>query len=136
MLITTTQIQARIPVSVMHLHGDMDASNYTKVIKKAQEIYDGGARDLILDLSKVPYLSSAGLMALHTTALVFAGQSVKIESSGRPVFRALDPTKDSSARQHVKLVNPQPQVNQVIQTVGLKQFFEVFSDLGSALNSF
>jgi len=136
MLITITQSQARIPVSVMHLHGDLDASNYTEVIKKAQEIYEGGARDLVLDLSKVPYLSSAGLMALHTSALVFAGQSVKIEGSGRPVFRALDPKKDSSARQHVKLVNPQPQVDQVLKTVGLKQFLEIFNDLGSALNSF
>ena len=136
MLITVTQAQAKIPVTVMHLHGDLDASNYTEVIKKVQEIYEGGARDLVLDLSKVPYLSSAGLMALHTSALVFAGQSVKIEGSGRPVFRAIDPQKDSSARQHVKLVNPQPPVDRVLQTVGLKQFFEIFSDLGSALNSF
>jgi anti-anti-sigma regulatory factor len=36
----------------------------------------------------------------------------------------------------VKLLNPQPAVDQVLDTVGLKQFFEVFSDLNAGVNSF
>ncbi len=136
MLITLTQEQGRLAVTAMHLHGDLDASNYTEVIKKTQEIYEGGGRDLVVDLSKVPYMSSAGLMSLHTVALVFAGHSVKTTDSGRPSFRAIDPAKDQAARQHVKLLGPQPQVLQVLETVGLKQFFEIFDDLQAAVVSF
>ena len=136
MLITFSKQEARVPVTVLHLHGDLDASNYTDVIKKAQEAYEGGARDLLVDLSKVPYMSSAGLMSMHTVALVFSGEQIKVSDSGRPSFRALDPQRDQAASAHVKLFNPQPQVMQVLETVGLMQFFQVFTDLEEAVNSF
>lgn len=136
MQISLSQQQGRVPVTILHLAGDFDASNYTDVIRRAQELYDGGARDLVIDLGKVPYMSSAGLMSLHTVSLIFSGQSMQSGSSGRPVFRALDLQRDQAAREHVKLLNPQPAVDQVLDTVGLKQFFQVFSDLDSAVKSF
>ena len=136
MQITSAKQEGRVPVTVLHLEGNLDASNYTDVIGKAQALYDEGARDLVLDLGKVPYMSSAGLMSLHTISLVFAGQNLQPNSTGRPTFRSLDPDRDQAARQHMKLLNPQPAVDQVLDTVGLKQFFEVFTDLDSAVKSF
>lgn len=136
MNITFSQKEGRVPVTVLHLEGELDASTYTDVIKKAQESYDIGARDLIIDLSKAPYISSAGLMSLHTVALIFAGQSLNPNSSGRPTFRSLDPNRDQLAREHVKLLSPQPAVSQVLDTVGLNSFFEVFEDLDAAVKSF
>jgi anti-anti-sigma regulatory factor len=136
MNITFSTKEGRVPVTVLHLNGELDASTYTEVIKKAQESYDGGARDLLIDLSKVPYISSAGLMSLHTVALIFAGQSLNPNSSGRPTFRSLDPNRDQVAREHVKLLSPQPAVAQVLDTVGLNSFFEVFEDLEGAVKSF
>ncbi|SRR5258706_8169736 len=136
MQISVSKHEGNVPVVVLHLEGNLDASNYTNVIKQAQASFDGGARDLVLDLGKVPYMSSAGLMSLHTVSLIFAGQNLKPNSSGRPTFRSLDPDRDQAARQHMKLLNPQPAVDQVLDTVGLKQFFEVFTDLDSAVKSF
>ena len=137
MQISVSKHEGNVPVVVLHLQGNLDASNYTDVIKQAQESFDSGARDLILDLGKVPYMSSAGLMSLHTISLIFAGQNVESKgSSGRPTFRSLDPDRDQAARQHMKLLSPQPAVDQVLDTVGLKQFFEVFTDLDSAVKSF
>ena len=136
MLITFSKEEGRVPVTVLHLVGELDASTYTDVIQKAQESYDGGARDLLIDLGKTPYISSAGLMSLHTVALIFAGQSLNPNSSGRPTFRSLDPNRDQIAREHVKLLNPQPAVAQVLDTVGLTSFFEVFEDLEGAVKSF
>jgi len=123
-------------VTVMHLMGDIDASNYTSVIDKAQEAYNDGARHLLLDLEKVPYVSSAGLMALHTIARIFSGQMTQTKDGGRPVFRSLNPKQDTSAKDHVKLLNPQPAVEQVLEVVGLKQFLEVYKDLDTAVKSF
>jgi anti-anti-sigma regulatory factor len=136
MIITSSKMDGRVPVTVLHLHGDLDASNYTDVIREAQEMYRNGARHLIVDLTKVPFMSSAGLMALHTVALIFAGQAVHNVDSGRPSFRALDPQRDGAAREHVKLLSPQSQVDQVLETVGLKQIFEVYADVESAVGSF
>lgn len=123
-------------VTIMHLMGDIDASNYTSVIDKAQEAYTEGVRHLVLDLEKVPYVSSAGLMALHSIARIFTGQMTQSRDGGRPVFRSINPKEDSSAKDHVKLLNPQPAVEQVLEVVGLKQFFEIYKDVDTAIKSF
>lgn len=123
-------------VTILHLMGDVDSSNYTEVIIKAQELYDDGTRNLLLNLAKVPYVSSAGLMAFHTIARVFAGHSIQGGESGRPTFRSINPKDDASAREHVKLLSPQMAVEQVLDVIGLKQFFEIYTDLDTALKSF
>jgi anti-anti-sigma regulatory factor len=136
MLIMMSNEEGPPPVTVMSLHGDLDSSSYRDVIERAQAAYDGGARKLVLDLAKVPYMSSAGLMAVHSVALIFGGQAVQPGPTGRPAFRALDPQLDHQARLHVRLVGPQPRVAQVLETVGLKQFFEIFEDAEAAVASF
>lgn len=123
-------------IIVMHLVGELDASNYAKVIDKAQEAYEDGARRLVIDLSQVPYVSSAGLMSLHTVTLVFGGQSMQSKATGRPTFRPLNITRDGEIRKRVKLLGPQPAVDEVLDVVGLKEFFEIYQDLDDALQSF
>jgi anti-anti-sigma factor len=136
MQINVSTQQGRVPITVMQLNGDLDASNYTEAIQKAQELYAGGARDLIVDLGKVPYMSSAGLMAVHTLALIFSGEQASNVAGGRPSFRAVDPKRDMAAREHIKLLNPQSRVDQVLEMVGLKQFFQIFDSLQNAVDSF
>jgi anti-anti-sigma factor len=136
MQINVSTQQGRVPITILQLNGNLDASNYTEPIQKAQELFAGGARDIVIDLSNVPHISSAGLMAIHTIALIFSGVQATGTQSGRPSFRAVDPKRDQTVREHVKLLNPQPQVDQVLDMVGLKLFFPIFSDLDSAVKSF
>jgi anti-anti-sigma factor len=123
--------QAKEPIAVMRLKGALDASNFLEVVDKAQEIYKNPARNLLIDLSEVPYISSAGLVAIHKIALLYSGVSQEVEENTRPDF-----THSSTARKHVKLLSPQPAVDQILDTAGLKLFFKVFNDLDSALKSF
>ena len=136
MQIRVTKQEWRVSVTIIHLSGNLDASNYIEVIEKAQELYAGGTRDVLIDLSGVPYVSSAGLMSLHTVVLIFAGQSMYSKETGRPSFRAINAERDGAVRQHVKLYGPQPDVEQVLDVVGLKQFFDVYSDLETAVKSY
>ena len=136
MQISFSKQEGRVPVTIMQLTGNVDASNYTDVIAKAQQTYDEGSRDLLIDLSKVPYVSSAGLMSLHATVLIFAGKSMQSKQTGRPSFRSIDPQRDSAGLQHVKLLSPQTAVEQVLDVVGLKQFLEIHTDLVKAVQSF
>jgi len=135
MIITVSHQAGRIPFTVLHLRGDLDASNYTKVIQEARDLYDRGARDLLIDLSQVSYVSSAGLIALHATMRIFAGEAVRINEAGRPSFRAPETGFAPLAPTHVKLLGPQPQVDQVLEVAGLKPLFQSFNDLESALKS-
>ena len=136
MQISFSKQEGRIPVTVMHLTGNLDASNYTDIIAKAQEIYNEGTRDLLIDLSKVPYISSAGLMSLHAVVLIFAGKSVLSKETNRPSFRSIDPQRDKAGLQHVKLLSPQIAVEQVLDVVGLKQFLDIHTDFETAIRSF
>ena len=43
MTITTTQAEGSVPVTVLSIQGDLDASNYQAVIAAAQAAYDKGA---------------------------------------------------------------------------------------------
>jgi anti-anti-sigma factor len=128
MEIAVTLQQANEPVAVMHLQGDIDASNFVQVVDKAHEIYQNPARNLILDLSEVSSISSTGLAAIHKIALIYSGVSREIAHP--------DQTHSSNARKHVKLLSPQPEVEKSLEAAGLKLFFKVFRDLDSALKSF
>ena len=128
--------QGNVPVTVMQLTGNIDASSYTDVINNAQQAFDEGSRNLLIDLSNVPYVSSAGLMSLHTIVRIFAGNSVQPKDGGRPSFRAINKEQDNPIRAYVKLLSPQPAVEQVLEMVGLKLFFDIHTDLEVAVNSF
>ena len=126
--------EAREPVAVMSIKGNIDASNFVEVINKAQEIYKRPVHNLLLDLSEVPFISSAGLVAIHKISLIYSGGQQEVEQEGketRPDF-----THNANARKRVKLLSPQPGVDQILEMAGLKLFFKVFYDLESAIQSF
>jgi len=136
MEITVYQAQGRVPVTVLQPQGDLDASNYRDLIAKAKEAYDAGARDILLDLSHTPYLSSSGLVALHSIAVMLRGEKPPDLESGWGTFRSIDRDKDLGLQQHFRLLNPQPDVDKVLEIAGFKRFLEVFTDLNTAVASF
>jgi anti-anti-sigma factor len=126
--------EAQEPVAVMRIKGNIDASNFVEIINQAQEIYKKPVHNLILDLSEVPFISSAGLVAIHKISLIYSGGQQEVEQDGketRPDF-----THNANARKRVKLLSPQPGVDQILEMAGLKLFFKVFHDLESAVQSF
>ena len=66
MNMTVDHAQGPAPVTILGLDGDLDASNFKEVIVKAQELYSAGTEYLLIDMSDVPFMSSAGLVALHS----------------------------------------------------------------------
>jgi len=126
--------EAQEPVAVMRIKGKIDASNFVEIINQSQEIYKKPVHNLILDLSEVPFISSAGLVAIHKISLIYSGGQQEVEQEGketRPDF-----THNANARKRVKLLSPQPGVDQILEMAGLKLFFKVFYDLESAIQSF
>jgi len=129
--INVTIHQGTEPIAIMKLKGDINASNFVQITDKAQELYMNPARNLIIDLSEVPSISTTGLAAIHKIALLYSGVPQQVEQYVNPDF-----THHSNARKHVKLLNPQPVVDKTLEGAGLKLFFKIFNDLDSALASF
>ena len=136
MHLTIEQAQGKVPVTILGLHGDLDASNYQEVIAKAQAIYNSGGRHLLLDMSDVPFMGSSGLVALHSVAVLMRGDKPADPASGWDAIHAIDRDRESGRQTHVKLLKPQPQVDRVLDRTGLKQFFEVHVDRETAIASF
>jgi len=126
--------QVEKPIAVLRVKGEINAANYLDIVTKAQEIYRDSAKDLILDLSEVPNITSTGLVALHQLSLIYSGVPQRIETDGTEV--RTDFTHSNSARRHVKLLSPQLVVDKALESAGLKLFFKIFGDLESAIESF
>src|SRR5574341_636246 len=136
MEITVSQEQGRVAVTVVHVRGDVDASNYTELVKKVEELYKGGAKDFLIDLNAVPFMSSAGLVALHSIAMTLRGEPPGDPRPGWELVKAMNRARDGGMRAHVKLLKLQPHVAEIFDKAGFTQFFEIFDDLQKALASF
>ena len=135
MEITVTQEKGKVPVSVVHIEGELDASSYPRLVNTAQALYSAGARSLLLDLTDLAYISSAGLGSLHIIIKMFRGKKANPEDVW-DTFKKIDRERESSFQKHVKLLNPSPEVDNVLDMLGFKQFFEIYTDLEEAVGSF
>lgn len=135
MEIVVSQEKGKVPVSVVHIKGDLDASSYLELVNTAQKLYNAGVRDLLLDLTDLAFISSAGLASLHIVTKLFRGEKADPED-GWGTYKAIDRERESGFQKNVKLLKPSADVAQVLETVGFKQFFEIYSDLDQAVQSF
>jgi len=136
MNITVSQQQGREQVSVIHLDGRLDSSNYQNLIDEAKKLHAAGARHLILDMTNLTYISSAGLVAVQSTAKLFRGESLPNVEAGWNAIRSLDKERAGGTQKNVKLLNLTPKVQSVLDTVGFAEFFEIYTDLAGAVASF
>jgi anti-anti-sigma factor len=123
-------------VAVMQLRGALDGSTYEYFISEAEKLYDSGTRNLIVDMSELTFLSSAGLGALHRTARIFRGEDRSTFEEGWSALRAMGNDRKSGLQEHIKLLNPSEKIELVLDTVGFKRFFEIYTELQPALASF
>ena len=130
------QTHDKVPVTILTLRGEMDASNYQTVVAEAQKIYNSGARHLLLDMSELSFMSSSGLAGLHIIAVLMRGEEPPDPEHGWSVFHALDHDRDSGQQQHLKLLSPQPPIERVLKSSGLDMFFEIHTDKAAAIASF
>jgi len=127
MSITVQQVPGNQMVSVIGIEGILDASNYRSVMQSAQEAHNSGTKYLIVDLSEVSFMSSSGLVALHSMALLM--RDVEAAGSEGEIIQG------SGKQKRVKLLNPQSKVRDVLNTTGFIELFEIYDDLKAAINS-
>jgi len=136
MNISVSQAPGRVPVTVLKLDGQLDGQNYQELIAKAQELFQAGARDFLMDLSDLTYISSAGLVALHSVALLARGEQLPDVEGGWSAYRSMGRTSEAGVQRHVKLLNPRSEVMGVLDMVGFSNVFDIYTDRDEAINSF
>jgi anti-anti-sigma factor len=103
MEITVLQEQGRIPVTVLTLQGNLDSSTYAQLEQHAKEAIVAGARDLLIDMTHVSYMSSAGIRVL-TTLFNQLHSASEIETARQTVLRT------NFKSPHLKLAGVSPRV--------------------------
>lgn len=136
MEIVVSKEQGRVAVTVVKVTGQLDGQSYQKLIDEARELYQAGTQNILLDLSDLTYISSAGLVSLHTIALILRGEGMPDPEQGWSALKSMDRTRDGGVQKNLKLLNPQAQITSVLEMVGFSELFEVFTDKKTAVDSF
>lgn len=136
MNISISQVQGKVPVTVIKLEGQLDGQTYQDLITKAREAYKAGWHDFLLDMSDLTYISSAGLVALHSVALLAKGEELPDTDEGWSAYRSMGRSKEAGIQEHMKLLSPRPEVLSVLEMVGFSAVFKIFSDFDEAVKSF
>ena len=128
----TTTLPGRVPVTVLHLQGQIDTNTYEKFQSGAEKEYQNGARALLLDLSEVSYISSAGLRAIHNIYKLFSANSSK--ESSEAIKKGL--SDGTYKAQQLKLLNPNDDVFKVLKMAGFDMYLEIFHTQKEAISAF
>ena len=126
--ITASQVQGTVSVTVLHLNGHLHGNTEQLLIDRARQAFEDGSTHILLDLSEVEVLTSAGLRAIHN------------------IFNLLTPQNDIALiRQHgeepykspyFKLVCPNPDVYYILNISGFLQNLLIYNNMDEAVNSF
>jgi len=124
MEISVTQESARVTVTVFKVSGMINLGTAGQLEDEAKEYYEGEMRNLLIDLSEVNSLSSAGLRALLVIAKML----------GVGAYGAGAGAEGKSA--HLKLLNPTQEIRRVLEIAGFDSLFDIFEDRDEALAAF
>jgi anti-anti-sigma factor len=126
--ITASKIEGETVVAVLHLSGHLHGDTEGKLMNQVRQIHQEGARYLLLDLSEVEILTSAGLRAIHTIFNLFTPKNdlaVINEHKGEPYKSP-----------YFKLVCPNPNIYYVLNIAGFLQNILIYNDVDEAVHSF
>ncbi len=113
-LIQVSQAQGRIPVTIFHLQDRVNLGNYDQLEKIAREEFDKGMRDLVIDLSQTPSLTSIGVRALFV------------------ILKIISPDRGK----HLKIAGPIPAIREMLEIAGVNQSIEIYDTVDEAVASF
>jgi anti-anti-sigma regulatory factor len=138
MNLSVDQISAHKPVTVLKIQGELDGSSYLTLIQEAQTLYAAGTRSLLLDLSDMTFMSSAGLVGLHSVVMVMRGQEPPDMEGGWGVIHEIshDVSSSTGLDANCKLLQPQPRVQKTLDMTGFANILEIHSDRETAVSSF
>jgi anti-anti-sigma factor len=139
MNISVDHADNRENLAILRLEGDLDASNFETLIDAGTTAQAGGATDILVDLRKVPFMGSSGLVALHSLALALNGAAGDDIASGWEAQHAIARSVEGGMQPHLKVLldgDPASSLARVMDRTGMSQFIEVFTDESAAIAAF
>jgi anti-anti-sigma factor len=130
MELSVSQEQGRVPVTVLHVKGNIDSTSYQEFQSYAEKLLANGTKDLLVDLHEVPYTSSAGLRALNQ---IYNKLRANTEDSST-VSKGVSAGTYKSP--HLKLLSPSARVLETLKMSGFDMFLDIAHNLKAAVALF
>jgi len=108
----------RVPVTIFHIGGWLDAQSEAQFLEAARTAYEGGARYLLVDMHDLDTITSAGMRAIQK------------------VYQMFTPKEEQFKVARVKLCNAPPQIYNVLGITGFLQNLPMYESLDDALVTF
>ena len=124
----------RVPITIMHVDGNIDSASYEAFTVKAEDLIKGGTRYVLVDLSHVPFVSSAGLRALHGIFNQLRTLHPDTNLSEEAIKKGIAAGTYKSP--HLKLLNLSKEAHTAFTLSGFDMFIEAFTDKAKAIASF
>ena len=116
-LVKVSQAEGRVPVTIFELQDRVNLGNTAELEQAGKDAYANGARDLVIDISKVDSFTSAGIRALMV------------------IYKLLAQDEGKKSK-HVKLVSPTSYVREVLEISGVAESIEIYDTVDEAIASF
>jgi anti-anti-sigma factor len=122
----------RVPVTLVHVEGKIDASTADAFLAEVTGLINNGTKDVLVDMSHVPYMSSAGLRSLHD--IFNQLRAANNETDGEEMRKGIGEGTYKSP--HLKLLNLSEDTRTAFETAGFDMYIQTFTDRREAINSF
>ena len=115
---TIEQVQGQVPITVFHLRGWLDGQSEGELEKWATEAYENGTRYLILDMTELDTLTSAGMRAILK------------------VYKLYTPEGADKEYPNLMMTSAPPSVYKVLKITGFLKSIPMYESVQSAINLF
>jgi len=124
----------RVPITVLHVHGNVDSSSYQEFETKAEELINNGTRYMLVDLSHAGFISSAGFRALNHIFRKLREVHPEANLSDEDMKKGISAGTYKSP--HLKLLKLSPEARTAFEMSGFDMYIDTFTDLKAAVASY
>jgi len=125
--ITASQIEGDVSATIFHLQGHLHGATEQDLVDRAHKVHEDGTRHLLLDMSELDVLSSAGLRAIQKVFKLFTPQSDVdvMRQHGDEPYKS----------PYLKIVCSKPEIYYILNITGFLQNILIYNNLAAATNS-
>lgn len=132
MEIIISQSTTDVPVTIVRAEGVFDASSVERFMEPTQAAVDDGAYNLLIDLTKVSFMSSIGIRII--TALYYQLHPKESEEQAEEIGRLIK--EGTYEAPHLKILSPVENVCKVLQMAGVDRYITIYDQEEQALSAF
>ena len=131
-VVDTIKISGRQPVTILHALDRINMGNAGQLEQAARTAYQKGQRNLVIDLTAVPSITSAGLRAILVIYKLLGSERANMTGSAAGSGSAIQPAKSA----HLKILNASPEVLNVLHIAGFDSYLEFYTDQEEVIASY